>query len=198
MELQIRKLSSELLPDYLYFFENVAHTDYPEWDRCYCLHYCSAHNAETDLSDPEKRREYAIQYVTEGILQGYLAYSNENKVVGWVNANDRSNCMDCDGWVEMAGNQKINTGGHGKTKSIFCFTVAPARRGEGIAEMLLRRVCEDAIKEGYELIEGYPNKGESDMYYSYVGPLDLYKKLGFTIVGETNGGYIVQKDLRNT
>nr|WP_313132175.1 hypothetical protein [Anaerocolumna sp.] len=68
-------------------------------------------------------------------------------------------------------------------------------RGNGIAERLLRRVCEDAIQDGYSCIESYPNKGESDMYYNYVGPMPLYQKLGFIIVGETQQRYIMQKNL---
>jgi len=33
--INICKLTPEKLDDYLYFFENVAHTDNKEWDRCY-------------------------------------------------------------------------------------------------------------------------------------------------------------------
>ena len=196
MDLQIYKLTPERLPDYLYFFENVAHTDYPEWDRCYCLHYCSAHNAETDLSDPEKRREYAIQYVNEGILQGYLAYSNENKVIGWVNANDRNDCMYCDGWVEMAGNQKISTDGCGKTKSIFCFTFALAMRGKHVASGLLARVIQDAKTDGYDFLEAYPDKHATVMYYNYVGPIKLYENFGFEKVGEIGEHFVFRKKLK--
>lgn len=37
MNIEIHKLTPERLNDFLYFFENVAHTDNKEWDRCYCL-----------------------------------------------------------------------------------------------------------------------------------------------------------------
>lgn len=66
MSIRICRLTPELLDDYLYFFENVAHTDNKEWDRCYCLNYCSEANAGRDFSSLDVRREYAIKYVKSG------------------------------------------------------------------------------------------------------------------------------------
>lgn len=50
-----------------------------------------------------------------------------------------------------------------KIKSIFCFTIAPDMWRNGIAAQLLSQVCEDAIQDGYDCIEVYPNKGESNI-----------------------------------
>ena len=194
MELKIYKLTPERLGDYLWFFENVAHSDNPIWAICYCLDYCSEPNAGVDLSDNAVKRQMAIDYVNRGAIQGYLAYY-EGRVVGWCNANRKADCMECMGWAEEIGPEARNS--VQDVKSVFCFTVDPAMRGKGIAEALLRRVIADAAGEGYSVIEGYPNKGESDMYYSYVGPLALYEKLGFSITGETRRGYIVRKNLQN-
>ncbi len=66
-------------------------------------------------------------------------------------------------------------------------------RRKGIATQLLSRVCEDAIQDGFDYIEAYPNKGESNIYYDYVGPLDLYKKFGFVICNETDQRFVMQK-----
>lgn len=195
--LEIYKLTPERLDDYLYFFENVAHTDNKEWDRCYCLNYCSAHNAEIvdfDLFDAEQRREYAIRYVNEEAIQGYLAYYN-GQVIGWCNANDRSDCMQCFGWQQyVSGKSKLKEESE-KIKSIFCFTVAPEMRGKHVATALLERVVHDAVKDGYEYLEAYPNKEETDMYYNYVGPIGLYQKLGFEKWGETEERFVYRKKL---
>lgn len=43
--LTIHKLTPEHLDDYIYFFENVAHTDNKKWDRCYCTNFCAANNS---------------------------------------------------------------------------------------------------------------------------------------------------------
>lgn len=194
--LEICKLIPEKLDDYLYFFENVAHTDNKEWDRCYCLDYCSDCNAEIEGFedfDAEQRREYAIRYVNKGIIQGYLAYYN-GQVIGWCNANDRVDCHGCIGWQMIYGKTEIKKE-HSKIKSIFCFTVAPDMRGKHVATALLERIIKDAKEEGYEYLEGYPNKEETDMYYNYVGPMELYKKMGFEKWDETENYFVFRKKL---
>lgn len=193
MSIRICRLTPELLDDYLYFFENVAHTDNKEWDRCYCLNYCSEANAGRDFSSLDVRREYAIKYVKSGKIQGYLAYC-ENKVVGWCNANRKSDCLKCGGWQLISKNDKAYDSNL-KIKSIFCFTVAPDMRRKGIATQLLSCVCEEAIQDGFDYIEAYPNKRESNVYYDYVGPLDLYKKFGFALYKETDQRFVMRKRL---
>lgn len=82
MNVKIRRLTPNLLEDFLCFFETDAHADNPGEDRCYCICWCSAdHRVETDFSSPEKRRDLAIQYINDGVLQGYLAYIGD-RVVG--------------------------------------------------------------------------------------------------------------------
>lgn len=189
---------SAVSSDYLYFFENVAHTDNKEWGCCYCLNYCSDRNAEIegfDEFDAYQRREYAIRYIREEILQGYLAYE-EGQVIGWCNVNNRADCLYCFGFQNhVAGNAKISEDSH-KIKSIFCFTVAPAMRGKGVATALLERMIQDALEEGYEYLEAYPNKGESDAYYNYVGPMGLYCKYSFERWGETEYRVIYEKTVK--
>lgn len=193
--LSIVRLSRETLPDYLHFFERVAHTDYPVWDRCYCLDYCATDNrreAAELFHDADTRREYAIRYVNEGIMQGYLAYL-DGQVAGWCNANDRASCARCAGYDEMFSDRPEDGR---RVKSIFCFTVAPAMRGRHIATALLRHVIEEARAEGYDAVEGYPEKGDADVYNNYHGHRALYEKLGFELAGEGNGQFVMRKNLR--
>ena len=193
--LEIVRLSPEVLEDYLYFFEHVAHTDYPEWDRCYCLDYCAADNAEearTLFRDADTRREYAIRYVREGVMQGYLAYL-DGQVVGWCNCNDRDRCRVCAGYREMIP-ERAEDGL--RVKSLFCFTVAPAMRGRHIATALMERAIADAREEGYQAMEGYPDVQARDAYYNFPGPLAFYQRFGFEEVGEALlGRRIVRKRL---
>lgn len=193
--LTIVRLSPEYLEDFLYFFEHVAHTDYPEWDRCYCLNYCATDNckeAQTLFFDADVRRNYAIRYVNAGIMQGYLAYV-DGQVVGWCNANDRAACRVCSGYQEMIHDREDDGL---KVKSIFCFTVAPAMRGKHIATAMMERVIVDAQEEGYDAVEGYPDKEAADVYYNFPGHQAFYRKFGFETVGEGDGRLIVQKTLR--
>ena len=188
-------LTPERLDDYLYFFENVAHTDNKEWDRCYCVNFCSDNNLKIAelLRDADIRRKYAIKYVNENIIQGYLAYY-EGQVVGWCNINDKKDCLGCFGWQIISGKTKV-TEEKVKVKSVFCFTVAPAMRGKHIATSLLQQAIDDARKDGYDYIESYPNKTESDIYYDFVGPIGLYKKFGFEQYGETENRLVFRKKL---
>ena len=191
--LEILALSPSLLEDYCGFFETTAHTDNPAWDRCYCVDYCGAANAGTDYDNesPQLRREHAVRFVKAGLIRGYLAYL-EGKAVGWLNVNDRSACLQSSGWEQIMGSTPTQADRQ-KIKSVFCFTVAPALRGRGIAEALLRRAMEDAANQGYACMEAYPNKEETDVFYNYVGPMGLYKKLGFEPWGETENRLIFRK-----
>lgn len=195
MNIEIRRLEPKILGDFLYFFENVAHTDNKEWDRCYCISYCAAHNRTAKkFFDPEVRKKYAIDYVNSGLMQGYLAYI-DGKVIGWCNANDRNDCLHCYGWKYHIESKEIKKKTKEKIKSVFCFTVAPDYRGKGISTALLQRVIDDAKKDGCDYVEAYPNKEDTNMYYNYVGPLGLYKKLGFEQYAETKWRLVLRKKL---
>ena len=90
---------------------------------------------------------------------------------------------------------QINRKTKEKIKSVFCFAVAPDCRGKGVARALLERVIEDAKQDGFEYIEAYPNKEETDIYFNYVGPMGLYKKLGFELFAETKWRAVLRKKL---
>lgn len=197
MNIEIVKLSPQHLDDYLYFFENIAHADNPEWGPCYCLNFCSDTNADlVSRADAQTRRKLAIQYINSSKIQGYLAYHNE-KIVGWCNANDRTDCLHSDGWRLITDNYTscMPEKPGEKVKFIYCFTVAPEMRRKGIAKALLQRICEDAAKEGYDCIEACPNKEFSNIYYDYVGPMRLYETFGFTPYGETKSRIVMRKYL---
>lgn len=190
MNIEIRKLTPDLLEDYLHFFETDAHADNPDEDRCYCVCWCSAnHRKETDFSSPEKRRELAIQYVNNGMIQGYLVYSDE-KVVGWCNANTRSDCLNCTSWLRFKNSVNITESAPDiKVKSVYCFTIAPDMKRKGIATQLLERVCQDASDDGFDFVEAYPDKQFVDVFSAFQGPLELYKRSGFIISQEVNDKY---------
>ncbi len=198
MNIEIHKLTPERLNDFLYFFENVAHTDNKDWDRCYCINYCAAHNnfltAKKKFANPDVRKLSAIDYINKGLMQGYLAYADGN-VIGWCNANDRNDCMHCYGWKNHIASKAIDRKSKEKVKSVFCFTVAPDYRGKGVASVMLEKVIADACDNGYQYLEAYPNKQEADMYYSYVGPLKLYEKYSFELYAETKWRLVLRKKL---
>jgi GNAT superfamily N-acetyltransferase len=197
MNVEIRKLTPDLLEDYLYFFENEAHADNEDEDRCYCVCWCSDdHREGKDFSTPEKRRDLATQYINKGTIQGYLAYY-DGQVVGWCNANTKSDCLNCISWLRFMTSVKTEEADTDiKVKSIFCFTIAPSMKRKGIATQLIERVCKDATDDGFDFVEVYPNKKFINVFRDFMGPLEIYKKSGFTIHEEMEYTYVMRKHLK--
>jgi GNAT superfamily N-acetyltransferase len=197
MDIEIKRLSPELINDYIDYFDNIAFADNPEWSGCYCVWYHWNDRLEAERKDYTAaggtcfKRDLATKYIENGILQGYLAYV-DGSVVGWCNANDRANY---DGlskekrpeiWENVDSSEKV--------KSIVCFTIAPHMRRKGIATQLLNRVCMDASAEGYTYVEAYPGTGETNIH-SYHGPYSIYEKYGFLVHKDLGGEAIVRKYL---
>lgn len=192
MNIEIKKLSPELVDDYLHFFDITPHDEYIEENKCYCVCWCSAnHRVETDFSSASKRRELAREYVNSEKIQGYLAYHGE-QVVGWCNANTKSECQNCISWLRFM--QLIDKDEPSlKIKSVFCFVIAPEMQRKGVATKLLEKVCIDAKIDGFDIVESYPKKKFISIARDFMGPSEMYKKLGFTIYKEINDDQIVMR-----
>jgi GNAT superfamily N-acetyltransferase len=196
MDIQIRKLTPELVDDYLHFFDTTPHDDAIDEHKCYCVCWANNDSNGKDFSTAEKRRSIASQYVKDDNIKGYLAYVN-GKAVGWCNANTRSECMECDGgrryFIDPVFSDKNDD--NIKIKSIFCFVIAPEMRRKGISKMLLERVCNDAVLDGFAYIEAYPNKEFVSEQYDFVGPKAIYEKYGFYTHHEWPDRLIMRKKL---
>ncbi len=196
MDIEIRKLSPELVGDYVKFFDETPHSDNIDEHKCYCVCWCGADNrVETDFSSAQKRRELAIEYVRKGLIQGYLAYS-DGKAIGWCNANTKSDCLNCTSWrLFMQPFNELEDDLSVKIKSVFCFAIAPQMRMKGVARLLLERVCEDAKQEDFDFVEAYPNKSFSDTEQEFMGPKGLYECCGFSVVCEVGNKTVMRKRL---
>jgi GNAT superfamily N-acetyltransferase len=193
MDIEIRPLTPALLDDFLFFFENVAFSDHPEWSECYCTHFHWDAKLESDWkrSGGTKRgRDYAMEFIRSGVMQGYLAY-REGEIVGWCNANEKSNFGNLVERAELWDGADRDA----KVKAVVCFVVAPGMRGKGIATRLLERACRDAVSAGYDYMEAYPCRGETDEYTNHHGPFALYEKCGFSLYKDLGRDSIVRKRL---
>jgi len=83
-----------------------------------------------------------------------------------------------------------------RIKSIFCFLIAPEYRRKGVTKLLLERVCQDAFDEGYDYIEAYPLKECINEAKDFMGPVNLFKKNGFTIHDETEDKFVMRRLLK--
>ena len=200
MEINIRKLTPELVEDYIAFFDNTPHNHPHGKAKCYCVYWCSGESEGQPFNTKSARREYAIQAVKDGRIQGYLAYCGDD-VVGWCNANAKSACLRCAGWLGMNGKRKgfiptEEATPEVRVKSVFCFTVAPQAQRQGVATQLLARVCQDAAQEGFDFVEAYPDREVTDKSEDFVGYAAMYQRQGFELYHETNRKRVMRKPLR--
>ena len=190
----IKRLSPELIADYLDFFDNRAFTDDNPNGPCYCT---SPSQSEEEIRRmvsefgafgvQETVRKYAVEMLNQNRIQGYLAYDGETSV-GWCNAADMESYL---GFVPEFARKNAC----GKTISVVCFEIAPEYRGMGIASALIDRVCEDAKAGGYAAVEGYAKDSDRRNDFDYQGPVRLYQKAGFTEAARENGQVIMRKVL---
>ena len=199
MNIEIRKLIPDLAEDYATFFDTTPHNEKYKV-KCYCVFWCNDDCEGKDFNTKAARRDYAVQCVKGNNIQGYLAYCDD-KVVGWCNANTKSDCLKCKGWRGMNGPRKgfiptEESTPEIKIKSIFCFAIAPKMRRQGIASRLLARVCQDAAEDGFHFVEAYPDKEVTAKSEDFVGYADMYEKIGFTAYHETKRKLVMRKPLK--
>jgi GNAT superfamily N-acetyltransferase len=192
MKIEIKRLTSELTEDYLHFFDTTPHSTEKAEHKCYCVCWASVNYKDKDYSTAEQRRIVAAEYISKNNIQGYLAYYKD-RVVGWCNANTKSDCYECLSWQMFMSSIKKD---ERKVKSILCFAIAPEFRGKGISTMLLESVCKDAGNDGFDVIEAYPNKSFVDTEQDFMGPVKLYEKCGFIACYEVNEKLVMRKCLR--
>lgn len=194
MNIEIKKLTPDLAEDYVHFFDKTPHNQ-KYHTKCYCVCWCGNEPEGIDCSTEEKRRAVALQFVKNGNLQGYLAYSG-GQIVGWCNANTKPDCLTCGGWRYMMGSVPTDESTDMTIKSIFCFAIAPEMQRKGIATQLLERVCINAAEEGFDFVEVYPNKIATAESENHGGFTEMYRKLGFKVHAELESMYVMRKELK--
>jgi hypothetical protein len=126
---EIHKLSPELLPDFLSFFDGEVFADNPKWSFCFCqfLYVDHAKVNWTSRTVQENRAE-ACDRICTIRMQGYLAY-RDGKPIGWCNAAPR---MMMDAFADEPDPDASRIG------QITCFVVAKPHRRSGVATSLLQ------------------------------------------------------------
>lgn len=187
MNFEIKKLSGEVLDDYLFFFDNLVFDEHPDWQNCYCYSYHFTGTAE-EWEIKGRNREKAIELIKAGRMRGYLAYV-DGKPIGWVNANDKDN------YERLALFEEMRDDGKDRICSVVCFVIKSGFRRKGVATRLLERVCEDYKADGYRYVEAYPDTHAVSSEDNFNGPLSLYKKNGFHSHKELKDCRIVRREL---
>lgn len=197
MEVSVRQLKPEVLDDFLHFFDKEAFTDFPEWSGCYCGFY-ETPGIQWDAG-PEAASTHRIEKaerIRAGRATGLLAYA-DGKVVGWCNAQRRSNFANMRRYSVVIDDPEAPVG------SIMCFLVAPGYRGRGVGTSLLNSACDMFRSDGLKVAEGYPTtvhprKRDWEIPWAeenYKGPLSIYLKNGFKIHRQFERFAVVRKQL---
>ena len=174
MEVKIRKLSKELMDDYLHFFDDIAFCDNPAWSECYCSHFYYGDGDDFDNVTGKETRACVVDRMNRGKHNGFIAYLDGNPV-GWVNADIKEN------YIRIIGNEEIGYDQKKKVGSIVCFVVDHKHRGKGLATALLVEACTYFEDHGYDCVEAYPLKSPENNAENYHGPLKMYLSNGFVI-----------------
>lgn len=193
LNITIRPLDPEGCGDWLDFFDHIAFQDHGEWAFCYCLEGHLDRKTQEEWTNPEERRQKAIELIQVGEMQGYMAYLGR-KVIGWCNINDRENYHYLTEMFETIGYHPQEPEGT-RVKSIFCFLIAPEYRKRGVAQCLLHRVCGDAAKDGYDFVEAYPFADEG-YEFPYHGTIRMYEHNGFTEGADLQFVKVMRKRLK--
>lgn len=190
----IKPLSSELINDYLDFFDNRAFTDSNPNGPCYCT---SPNQTQDEIKTmvtkfkeygvKETLRKYAVEMLNKGRIRGYLAFDGDVSI-GWCNAADIESYT---GFVPDFARQITC----GKTVAVVCFEIAPEYRGKGIASALIDRVCLDAKMAEYTAVEGYAQIKKARDDFDFTGPVQFFNKAGFSEVARQDGQIVMRKIL---
>ncbi len=184
MNIEIRPLTKALKDDYLLFFDTILFDENPDRAKCYCYDYHFLGDVESCTR--EMSRTAVINLIKEQQLTGYLVFE-EDKPIGWCNANNRSN------YQRLLRDYDYVDNPDDKVCSIVCFLIHPDYRRQGIAQQLLEKIIRDYSTTDYDYLEAYPKKSESSCEGNFKGPLELYQRFAFKIHKEYDDYYVVRK-----
>lgn len=174
---------------WLHFFDQVAFADNPRWASCYCQFPTADHQAVPWKNRTAAgNRTSACERVASGQQRGVVALDGDGAVVGWCNAGPwRSFSIMDDETPEPLADQ---------LGAITCFVVAPAWRGRGVSQALLKGACEMLKADGLSAVDAWTKPGETSPTANHTGSFTLYQRAGFVVARENVGdGVVVRKTL---
>lgn len=169
---EVRKLSPELMQDFLNFFDGEAFADNPQWGFCFCQFLYVDHNkVEWAARTLQENRAAACERICARRMEGYLAY-RDGMPIGWCNAAPRTMM---DSFADEPDPDADRIG------EITCFVVAKPHRRSGVATALLHAACAGLKERGMEIAEALPMADASNDAQNHFGPLSMYLAAGFEV-----------------
>lgn len=187
MELSIRAVGTEHVPEWLEFFDGRAFADNPSWAGCYCMAYLFE-GEDWSTAVAEDNRADAIRLFDSGAATGLLATAG-GVGVGWVRMGPKTSLPTLKRRPELASEDD------GEVGSIVCFVVAEDSRRQGVGAALLDAAVGWMTAAGMAIAEAYPRTRPKTDAGAYRGPLAMYRTHGFTVTRDLGSVAVVRRPL---
>jgi len=196
--LTVQPLRPALGADFLRFFDHergMAFADNPEWAKCYCHFYHVPQAIDWPVLTASQNRIAMQARIEVGAMDGFLALDGAD-VVGWLNAQPRDALPHC--FDRMRVDPTPLPCEAFEAAVIVCFVVAPQRRRQGVARVLLAAALASFAARGIKLVDAFPFKSGASKLAAdhYHGSLSLFLDQGFTVLREDETTTAVRKILR--
>ena len=197
-DLTVKPLTPALGADFLRFFDHergAAFADNPEWAKCYCHFYQVPRVIDWEALTASQNRTAMQARIEVATMDGFLALDGADQV-GWLNAQPRDALPHC--FDRMRIEPTPLPCEAFEAAVIVCFVVAPQRRRQGIARVLLAAALASFAARGIKLVDAFPFKsGASELAADHChGSLSLFLDQGFTVLREDETMTPVRKILR--
>ncbi len=175
MRIQTKELTPDLWPD----LENLFGPN-GACGGCWCQYWHTDKGERWADIKGAVAKERFREGVLAGFVQGILAFVEE-KPVGWCALGPR------DTFHRLNRARTLKCDDSSEVWSIPCFFVIRGYRRQGVAAALLKHAVKAMRDRGVRIVEGYPSKPDKTGRYidafAYTGTQSLFRKAGFTPVG---------------
>jgi GNAT superfamily N-acetyltransferase len=197
---RIEALTPERGRDFLDYFDHEkgpAFADNPEWAKCYCHFYHTPKQIDWNARPGEVNRVAMRERIATGEMEGFLAYDESGRVVGWLNIQPRNKLPHC--FARMRLDPTPIDVPDFRVAQVLCFVIHPQFRRRGVARALLAAACTASAARGITLVEAYPFKSDDsvDPGDHYHGSLPMYLAAGFEVFADAPKMTVVRKTLQS-
>lgn len=157
------------------FLERLDYGHAPHWAGCYCRFYHTDVDFDAwKIRAPHENKTEAINAIEKRKMHGFLAF-DEEKCIGWLNANDASSFIRLKNFLPPSIEGK-------KVAITICFVIDPHYRNQKVATRLLETAISFYRDLGYDGMMAAPIETEGSFDLKYRGTLAMYEKLGYSVI----------------
>ena len=182
---------------FLRFFDHErgrAFADNPAWAGCYCHFFHTAPALDADALEGAANRTAMCARIDVGEMEGYLAFDEDDRVDGWLNAQPRNKLPHAFARLRIEPTP-LDVPAH-RAAAVLCFVVDPAQRGRGVARALLRHAIDDLSARGFAFVDAFPKREADGPAAHFRGPLALFEQHGFEPIAQSGKTVAMRRRLR--